>query len=68
MFRVNVSDAERVGGVGGSQFVDVEGLELALGLLVEDGVPLAIEHVADFHLILATGLGIDINRIFLLGA
>lgn len=62
----DVADAEGVGGVGGGQFVDIEGLELSLGLLVVHRVPLAVDHVADLHLELArTGRG-HIDRVLLL--
>ena len=31
----------------------IEGLEFSPGLLVEDRVPLSVDHIADLHLVLA---------------
>jgi hypothetical protein len=63
---VDVADAEGVGGLSGCQLVDIEGLEGGLGLLVVDGVPLALDHVAHLHLVPPLVLGNDVDRVLLL--
>ena len=50
---VNVPNAERICGVGRCQFMHIESLEFSPGLLVEDRIPLSVDHIADLHLVLA---------------
>ena len=47
--------------------MNIEGLELILGLFVVDRVPFAVEHITDLHLVLSCIMRLDIDRIFLLG-